>query len=423
MGVDLAVIPIFLINGNRIMNYLFFLLVMILGLSAQPVSAQSFIEPTSPLGGVSASPLNGSLTAQRKLGSLLIGSSSTTSFLCLNSDSVINNDTNYCISSWSQVRGNYVTLAQTDLSSITFPSLSDHVVASGRTADIGYTRLQANGSANQLYTLILEATGSASQPATALFASDSGVSTNYAAKFNGAVYIGDGTTTSTKKFCLNGTADVDTNVASPTYGKGCISSWSQLASFIPSQNFVLLQSLNALPVAQQGRIAISGSGVFATDSRSGLVIGAPPAGTGIAISCGDGMCNGSETGGSCPIDCDYTPPNNVSNVSGNASAATQSVTWTWTNPSSSDFAGVRVVRTIDSPPTGPNHSNPSGSYTVASGSSPNNQLTNTGLQLGVNYYYTFYAYDAVGTFASGVTQSLRLSSGDGCTSGCGGVFD
>jgi hypothetical protein len=380
------------------------------------VGAQQFIEPTSPLGGNAAAPLNGGATTQRKLGSLIIGSNTTTSYLCLNTDSVLTTDPTKCISSWSQLRGNYVTLAQTDLSSVSFPSLSDHVVATGRTADIGFARLQADGTKNQLYSLILEATGSAVQPATALYATDGGVTSNYAAAFNGGVYVGDGTSGSAKKFCLNGNFTVDTNVSSGTYGKGCITSWSQLSTFLSSQSYVLLQSTTGTLVPQSGRVAVSGSAIFATDDRTGLIIGTPPAGTSISVSCGDAMCNGTETANSCAIDCDQSAPANITSLS--FTSASNRVTFTWVNPGDADFAGVKIIRTRGIVPTGPNDPTAETSNTVLK---PTATFQTSTLSTGVSYYYGFYTYDQYGNYSSGVTQGVRLGGGTGCTPGldCG----
>lgn len=392
-------------------------------LTPHHASALEFIEPTSPLGGNAAAPINGGTSTQQKLGSLLLGSSSTTSYFCLNSDSVVTNDPTKCISSWSQLRGNYVTLSQTDLSSITFPTLSDHVTAAGRTADIGYARIQADGTKNQLYSLIVEATGSAAQPATALLATDGGVSDNYAAIFNGGIYIGDGTTNSAKKFCLNGTFTIDTNVSSATYGKGCITSWSQLATFMPSQNFVLLQSNTGSLITQNGRIAISGSATFATDSKAGLVIGAPPSGTSVSISCGDGMCNGTESAISCPVDCDQAPPAEITSLTPTTNTTARTASFTWVNPNDSDFAGVKVLRKSGSAPTSPFDTG----ATATTVAKPGAAMTSTNLTVGVTYYYTFYTYDTMGNYSAGVTQAIRLGGsscipGDpGC--GPGGIID
>lgn len=396
--------------------------VSIMTMNVVRVRAQQFIEPTSPLGGNAAAPLNGGSNTQRKLGSLIIGSNATTSYLCLNTDSVLTTDPTKCISSWSQLRGNYVTLAQTDLTSNPFPTLNDHVVAAGRTADIGFARLQADGTKSQLYTLIVEATGSAIQPATALYATDGGVSSNYAAAFNGGIYIGDGTSSSSKKFCLNGNFTVDTSVSSSTYGKGCITSWSQLSSFLASQNYVLLQSNTGTLVPQNGRISISGSAVFATDDRTGLIIGAPPAGTSVSISCGDGMCNGSETASSCAIDCDQAAPANVTQLAVSANETTKKFTFTWTNPADADFAGVKVVRTQGVPPTGPNDPAAQATNLILN---PTASFLTSALTTGVSYYFGFYSYDQYNNFSSGVIQGARLG-GSGCTPGIdcgpGGIF-
>ena len=394
-----------------------------------PAQALQYIEPTSPLGGTSAAPLNGSSSTQRKLGSLIIGSGSSPSSLCLNTDTV-SSDPSVCITSWSQLHGNFVTLSQTAIP--ISQQLSDYKVSSTQTSDIGFARIQADPTKSQYYSLILEANGSGAQSATALYASDGGLSTNYAAQFNGSVYLGDGTSGSAKKFCLNGAFALDTNTSSATYGKGCISSWSQLAAFVPSQNFVFLQTPNQTPTPQYGNIAINGSAIMATDTTAGVVIGAPVAGTSVTVTCGDGLCNGSESGVAgnanyCAVDCDRIPPGNIVLGTPNLDTTIGRVIFTWTNPSDADFAGVRIIRTIGTPATGPTQTTQTGAnavYTVTKNQTPNNQLTSSGLSSGTIYYFSFYAYDATGNYASGVVQGIS-TNGTCSNTDCGPtqIFD
>lgn len=404
-----------------------YLLIAVLVLGAWGVRsalAVSYIEPTSPDGGTSAAPLNGSGTTQRKLGSLIIGSSTSPSYLCLNSDTVTT-DPATCISSWSQLHGNYVTLSEKAIPP--GGTLSDYTV-NGGPADSGFARIQADTSLNQLYSLIVEAPDFGGSTATGLYASDSGSNTNYAAEFNGAVYVGDGTAGSAKKFCLNGLGALDTNSSSPTYGKGCIRSWSDLAAFMPSQNFVLLQSPAQAPNPQYGNIAVTGSAVVATDASAGLVIGAPVAGTSATITCGDGMCNGTENGiaGSganyCAVDCDRTAPAEVVMGTIQNGLSPQTITFNWTNPGTVDFAGVKIIRTIGNPPTSPTMTTTTGAdavYVVRKTDVPNNKHTEQGLQTNIYYYYTFYTYDITGNYSSGVTVSEIYPN---CTAGPNGRF-
>lgn len=93
---------------------------------------------------------------------------------------------------------------------------------------------------------------------------------------------------------------------------------------------------------------------------------------------------------------DVTPPANV--IGFTASPGDGLITLTWTNPSDTDFAGVRIVRKTSGYPTGPFDGtfiyNGSGTATIE-----------TGLLNGLTYYYAAYAYDTHGNFASGALAS------------------
>jgi len=81
---------------------------------------------------------------------------------------------------------------------------------------------------------------------------------------------------------------------------------------------------------------------------------------------------------------DTTPPGAVTNLS--ASVSTSDVTLSWTNPTASDFTGVKVVRKNGSYPTGP------ADGTVIYDGAATSCSTNLPAAW-VNYYYGAYAYD------------------------------
>ena len=93
---------------------------------------------------------------------------------------------------------------------------------------------------------------------------------------------------------------------------------------------------------------------------------------------------------------DTVAPQNVSSLT--ALAGDHLVSLGWRNPVSSDFAGVRVVRTTGSPPTGPGV----GSLVYA-GMGTN--VTDSGLSNGTYYYYKAYSFDAVPNYSSGTAAS------------------
>lgn len=88
------------------------------------------------------------------------------------------------------------------------------------------------------------------------------------------------------------------------------------------------------------------------------------------------------------------PPGNISISTFNW--ASSSVSMTWSNPSDSDFAGVKIIKKTGSAPTGPYD----GGY-VYQGTGTS--YTDTSVTNGTTYYYGFYAYDTAGGFSSGVS--------------------
>jgi|GEM_PF-1749417 len=99
---------------------------------------------------------------------------------------------------------------------------------------------------------------------------------------------------------------------------------------------------------------------------------------------------------------DVTPPGNVTNVV--ADPGDTVVQLTWINPTDADFAGVRVVRKVGSPPTGRNDG------TVVFDGVADNKL-DFGLTNGTTYHYGFFTYDTVPNFSSGFVTSATPESG------------
>ncbi len=93
---------------------------------------------------------------------------------------------------------------------------------------------------------------------------------------------------------------------------------------------------------------------------------------------------------------DTTPPANVSNLS--ATPGNQQIALSWTNPADADFAGVRIRRSTTGYP-----SSPTSGSAVYDGTATT--FTDVGLTNGVLYYYTAFAYDSSGNFASGALAS------------------
>jgi hypothetical protein len=93
---------------------------------------------------------------------------------------------------------------------------------------------------------------------------------------------------------------------------------------------------------------------------------------------------------------DTTPPANVSGLT--ATAGDGQVALAWLNPPDADYAGVRIRRSTAGFPA-----TPTSGQSAYDGSGT--AVTDVGLVNGTLYYYTAFAYDASGNFASGAVNS------------------
>lgn len=91
---------------------------------------------------------------------------------------------------------------------------------------------------------------------------------------------------------------------------------------------------------------------------------------------------------------DTTPPSNVSKF--NASASDGKNILTWNNSRDEDFVGVKIQRALFAAPQSQNEG-----QTIYNGSDMS--MADKGLQNNTTYFYTAFAYDLSGNYASGVT--------------------
>ncbi len=102
---------------------------------------------------------------------------------------------------------------------------------------------------------------------------------------------------------------------------------------------------------------------------------------------------------------DTTAPADVT-VAGSAPQANGDIDVNWTNPTDSDFAGVRVLRVLGAVcTTDPND----GAATVVYNSG-GTSFTDTGLTHGQQYCYTIFAYDTAGNFAPGAGPGAQTTA-------------
>lgn len=204
---------------------------------------------------------------------------------------------------------------------------------------------------------------------------------------------------------------------------GTVSKWA-LNPSSPQLNATLWPASSGLSLAAGGSDSnakflvqrqLDGTADLAVQGDTSLkkmVIGAP-VNLPVTATCGDGICNNNENdnycsprpcGNYCPEDCDLTPPGNVA-VSESVNEETRVVTFTWTNPPQSDYAGVRVIRRVNIEPTGPNDGTP-----IEFTKTQNSYITPPH-DVGTLYYYKFYAFDNQRNYSSGITKAIYLLPG------------
>jgi len=109
-----------------------------------------------------------------------------------------------------------------------------------------------------------------------------------------------------------------------------------------------------------------------------------------AIACKVGYTDSSIASGVYTID--TTPPANVTSLG--ATPANAQIKLNWTNPGDADFAGVKILRKTGSYPA--NQADGTVAY-----NSTGTSIADTGLTNGTQYFYTAFAYDTIGNYASG----------------------
>lgn len=306
------------------------------GIAVGPVPrvfAQTFIQPpAAPTGGNSALWLTTGTADERKLGSLMIGTSITPSKICLNAaDSETTNlASTKCVASWTEALslagGPFVPLRATTVLSAANQSDPNIYFTTPFATDPGAVTIQATGnsaSQNQAISLIVEANDDPGMNfGYGLFAGDGGVAANYAAQFSGRVGIGstiDAAGNPVLKsglLCLNDTATYASGGAT-----GCISAWGDLVGGNIA-GFVKLQTTNS-PGPETGTAAVGpdvGTGFGGVGNFGTVIFGHPPAGQPAKTFCGDGLCsthineNSSADVNYCAIDCEAPLPPLILNV-------------------------------------------------------------------------------------------------------------
>lgn len=320
-------------------------------------AANPALNPTAPPpGGQAASLITSSTETQKKIGSLIVGSSvGAPSYICLNAEAGSTNlasDPN-CLSGWSDlvngIGGPFVTLQQGNVASLTN--------VSSYTQETGYIHIRGSAPSPADFTIKADANNQYAGTSTSLYA-DGVLQDNYAGYLVGHVSINPVVGGSSNgKLCLNGTA------ASPNaQGYGCITSWDQVPGAVA--NFLQLQSVNP-PVTQTGAVWLNSA-----FQQGALVLGAPPAasvGGTTKPFCGDGLCSqiineqSSSSSAYCPLDC-QTPTiaqsistvSNVGSVTVNFSTSTDTSAGTGTCSqlvSSANCVYAVVIRSASSTPT------------------------------------------------------------------------
>ncbi len=252
--------------------------------------------------------LNGADYPQQKLGSLIVGRGggiSNERQLCLNGTATyVAGSGGSCISSWSQIVGT----VEGRLRLSTLGAGAGGVLADYTTIDNGFIRLQ-NQSLNGAYSLITANASPAPTGSTALLAMSNSTS-SYAGYFSGRLWVGSLAGVA-GQLCLNGAQAFNAT----TRTGHCIQAWTDLI-FRGGVGWWRLQSSPMTP--DSGRIALTNSFLTGT-----LIVG-DAAAVGSQYTCGDGLCSGDESAGSCSLDCAAIPaPSAMTATPGDRQATVQ----------------------------------------------------------------------------------------------------
>lgn len=451
-------------------------------------SAATWVSPSfgQPSGNIAA-PLNTSLTDQTKAGglsvnnltivdpqTLTIGRTDTTTRFCWND----NGDGTNCRSDWSEISvlSGFVHLQppqETDTGRFTL-----HQAGLGSDTQQGTLTVIAGEPKNTIptYGVWGEASDNAGGVSSGINAtanlnghyavagSNGGFADAWAGYFIGNVTIskyqilgteyfpdlavGAGSapdSDATSEICLGGTCldtwptVIGTGLWSRNAGVGVLRPNDDTKSLSVANNkFAVNITAGAAP---QADLTLGGRGKF-----DQFVIGSPPAGSPVVITCSDGACNGNECDPDtfpkvaacrndaalwCKSDCDIIPPPNAQLNEVFADPflcefgpcfpppATLHIHYTlpqWPDGSAvDDLAGVRVIIREDRFPTGPNDAGYMPSIFAPSKADvpvPNNRYDLSNCDQSAQYLVGLYAYDTTGHFAAGTVGYGLCTDGE-----------
>jgi hypothetical protein len=104
------------------------------------------------------------------------------------------------------------------------------------------------------------------------------------------------------------------------------------------------------------------------------------------------------------LSADATAPGNVTSIT-RTYITSASYRFDWTNPSESDFQGVKIMRS-----TGTFPSSPDDGTEVYNGNGTT--FTDSGLTVGTAYYYTLYTFDEVPNYSTGAHVAITAGEND-----------
>lgn len=447
---------------------------------AARVSAASFIPPNAvqPSGNIAA-PLNTSSTAQTKVGQLTVLGPTTVNGLTIGkvggTSQICWNGT--CQSDWNSivtVTGflRLVGSAPQDTGYAIIQGPSDPLPGSlyPSSAITGRARVpSATGPTYGLYGIAAQNPGDPTKTSTGVLGQATWNSALHAAIF--ATTKPGGVDNSARAYAgyLNGSVAVTANAASPTafydvyvgssantnglaelcLGGVCRTQWPVVTGTGVWSLQTISQKVFLTPNTTTRNVALGGatstSPIFVSVSQAAgvptradltvagttkfeqYVVSTPTAGMPVSVTCGDGICNGSEndTWGSpnyCPQDCDFTAPVDVQYwdaitncLPGPCNPSPPHLYLYWFGPQvfeSPDYIGARVVIRTDRDPTGPfdtSYTAPGDGIFVPGADIPGTPGSvgawgpscNMNLPGGHYYHIGLYAYDAQRNYAPG----------------------
>jgi hypothetical protein len=147
----------------------------------------------------------------------------------------------------------------------------------------------------------------------------------------------------------------------------------------------------------------NGSGTIAGSAVNNISVTCVTKSSGGSSGSGGGGGGSSGGGGGSSVKKDTTPPSTPTGLTVSSTAG--KVVLAWTNPTNSDFSGVKLYRKLGSAAT-----STADSAAVLIFQGKGTGITDSGVLSGLTYYYSLYAYDTSSNYSSAAVVLISISA-------------